>query len=96
VEGAVVGAVLAINRVYAPHRLAKWQRPLLSGLRVTPADLAGRLHGMWSLDPPGPALRLAEDLLAETATLAETTAGADLAEFLADLAERRPALDPPT
>ena len=28
----MLNAVLAINRVYLPHRLAKWQREVLAGL----------------------------------------------------------------
>jgi len=46
VQYAVLNAVLAINRAYQPHRLAKWQRQLLSGLEVTPARLADRLHAL--------------------------------------------------
>jgi hypothetical protein len=34
---AVAGAVLALNRVYVPHRAVKWQRDLLTGLDVLPS-----------------------------------------------------------
>jgi hypothetical protein len=92
---AVLGALLAVNRVYPPHRLPKWQRHLLAGLTVTPGRLAGRLHELASTADPGRALAAAEALLAETVTLAERTAGIDLGEFRAALAERRPSHDPP-
>jgi hypothetical protein len=36
----VVRAVLAVNRVYLPHRQVKWQRHLMSRLEVVPEKLA--------------------------------------------------------
>lgn len=99
VQQAVLGALLAINRVYQPHRLPKWQRQLLAGLTVAPDGLAGRLHELGPAAAPGlPLSRMleqAEALLAETVALAEAAAGTDLGEFREALAERRPPLDPP-
>jgi hypothetical protein len=94
VQRAVLGAVLALNRVYQPHRLAKWQRHLLSGLRVTPDRLADRLHGL-SAASATEALTRAESLLADTADLAEAEAQVSLSEFREVLAERRAVIDPP-
>jgi hypothetical protein len=94
VQYAVLNAVLAINRVYQPHRLAKWQRQLLSGLEVTPARLADRLHALASPRSAAEALREAEALLTETADLAERRFGVDLGEFRAVVRERRTAIDP--
>jgi hypothetical protein len=96
VQTAVLGAVLAINRVYAPHRLAKWQRHTLAGLAVTPARLADRLHALVSAASAAQALDQAEALLIETADLAEKRTGIDLAEFRQILSERREVLDPPS
>jgi hypothetical protein len=98
VQQAVLGALLAVNRVYQQHRLPKWQRHQLAGLTVAPDRLAERLH---ELGPAGPAQPLsqllgqAESLLADTVALAERTAGVDLAEFGAALAEARRPYDPP-
>ena len=92
---AVVRAVLAVNRVYLPHPLIKWQRHLITGLEVVPERLTGRLESM-SAGPPAEAFRAAEALLEDTAALAEAHTGADLSSFRQALAERRPPLDPPT
>jgi hypothetical protein len=35
----VVRVVLALNRVYVPHRQLKWQRHLITGLEVAPRRL---------------------------------------------------------
>ena len=43
---AVVRVVLALNRVYLPHRQLKWQRHLITGLGVAPERLAERLGSM--------------------------------------------------
>jgi hypothetical protein len=95
VQRAVLGAVLALNRVYQPHRLAKWQRHLLGGLQVSPERLTGRLHDLWSASSAAQAIAQAETLLADTVDLAEATAQVSLGEFREILAERRTALDPP-
>ncbi|HWG13853.1 MAG TPA: DUF4037 domain-containing protein [Streptosporangiaceae bacterium] len=92
---AVAGAVLALNRVYLPHRQLKWQRPLLSGLAVAPAQLPERL-GRLSAPQTADALQAAESLLTETAQLAETNSDADLGSFRTELSERRRAVDPPS
>ena len=41
---AAVRAVLALNRIYLPHSQLKWQRHLITGLRLAPAQLAERLQ----------------------------------------------------
>jgi hypothetical protein len=94
VQQAVLGAVLALNRVYQPHRLAKWQRHLLSGLQVKPGRLADRLHGL-SAASATQALAQAEILLTDTVDLAEANAQVSLDEFREVLAERRAVIDPP-
>ncbi len=43
---AVVRVVLAVNRVYLPHRQLKWQHHLITGLAVVPERRAGRLAAM--------------------------------------------------
>jgi hypothetical protein len=91
---AVVRAVLAVNRVYLPHPLIKWQRHLITGLEVVPERLAERLESM-SASPPAEAFRAAEALLEDTAALAEAHTGADLGAFRQALAQRRRPLDPP-
>jgi ADP-ribose pyrophosphatase YjhB (NUDIX family) len=91
---AVVRAVLALNRVYLPHRQLKWQRHLVAGLSLAPDRLAERL-GSLATGRPATALRTAETLLAETAALAEAHSGADISAFREELSERRVAIDPP-
>jgi uncharacterized protein DUF4037 len=39
IEQAIFSTVLALNRVYEPHRVAKWQRHLLTGLDIASDDL---------------------------------------------------------
>jgi Domain of unknown function (DUF4037) len=91
---AVVGVVLALNRVYLPHRQLKWQRHLITGLGLAPERLAERLGAM-SAGRPEEALRAAETLLAEIVTLADAHSGADIGAFRVALSERRRAIDPP-
>jgi hypothetical protein len=91
---AAVRAVLAVNRVYLPHPLIKWQRHLITGLEVVPERLAERLESV-SASPPAEAFRAAEALLEDMVLLAEAHTGADLSLFRQDLAERRRPLDPP-
>jgi uncharacterized protein DUF4037 len=95
VQQVVFGALLAVNRVYAPHRLAKWQRATLARLTLAPDRLAERLHGMWRAPSADEALGTAEALLAETVELAEEATGLRLGEFRDLLAERREPVDPP-
>lgn len=93
-ERAILSAVLALNRIYLPHPLIKWQRQLISGLRVSPQHLPQRLQILWTTEH-ATALKHAESLLTETALLAETHTVADLSAFHAALSERRRAIDPP-
>ena len=91
---AVVRAILAVNRVYLPHRQLKWQRHLLSGLAAVPDRLTDRLEAM-TASPPAEAFPAAETLLEDTVLLAEARTGADLSAFRHAMAERRQPLDPP-
>jgi hypothetical protein len=91
---AVVRAVLAVNRVYLPHRQIKWQRHLITGLEVAPERLAERLAAV-SARPPSEAFQAAEALLEETVLLAEAHTDTDLSSFRHALAERRQPVDPP-
>jgi Domain of unknown function (DUF4037) len=91
---AVVRAILAVNRVYMPHRQLKWQRHLIDGLAAVPDRLAERLAAM-TASPLAEAFAAAETLLQDTVMLAEARTGADLSAFRQALAERRQPLDPP-
>jgi hypothetical protein len=91
---AVVAAVLAVNRVYLPHGQLKWQRDLISGLRIAPDGLAERLEGL-SSGRSHEAIETAEALLAEVTDLATAHSDADLSDFREALAERRRPVDPP-
>ena len=91
---AVVQALLAVNRVYPPHRQLKWQRHLLSGLTAVPDRLTDRLEAM-TASPPAEAFPAAQTLLQDTILLAEARTGADLSAFRRALAARRNPLDPP-
>ena len=91
---AAAQAVLALNRVYLPHRQFKWQRHLLAGLDLAPDAFTARLDQLTSA-PPAQALPTAEQLLADTVQLAEARTDADLTAFRQELAEKRRALDPP-
>lgn len=93
-ERAVLSALLALNRIYLPHPLIKWQRQLISGLQVSPQGLAERLQMLWAAGH-AEALQQAQSLLGETALLAETHTGADLSPFHDALSQRRPAIGPP-
>jgi Domain of unknown function (DUF4037) len=91
---AVVGVVLALNRVYVPHRQLKWQRSLIAGLDVVPEQLAERLDRL-ATSRPAEALQLAEALLTETVLLAEARTDADVSAFREELSQRRRAINPP-
>ena len=88
---AAVRAILALNRVYLPHRQLKWQRHLTTGLGLVPEHLAERLESL-SNGRPEEALRAEEALPAETVTLAEAHSDADIAAFREALSERRRAI----
>jgi len=90
---AVVRTVLALNRVYLPHRQLKWQRHLTTGLRLVPGRLTERLESL-SNGQPGEALQAAQALLAEIVSLAESHCDADIGGFREALSERRPAIGP--
>ena len=85
---AVFRAVLAVNRVYLPHQQLKGQRHLLSELTLTPDRFAERLRDL-SARQPATSIRAAETLLADTAALVTAHTGADIADFRAELSERR-------
>jgi hypothetical protein len=91
---AAVQTVLALNRVYLPHRQLKWQRHLTAGLRLVPDRLAERLESL-SNGQPAEALQAAEALLAQIVTLAEAHCDADIGAFRGALSERRPSMGPP-
>ncbi len=69
---AAVRVILALNRVYLPHRQLKWQRHLTTDLALVPDRLAERPESMAD-GRPGQALQAAEALLAEIVTPAEAT-----------------------
>lgn len=92
---AAVRAVLALNRVYLPHRTLKWQRHLTAGLSLVPDRLAERLESL-SDGPPVAAIQTAEALLAEIVALAENHSDADISDFRETLSERRQAIAPPS
>jgi hypothetical protein len=91
---AAVRVILALNRVYLPHRQLKWQRHLTTGLRLVPGRLTERLESL-SNGQPGEALQAAQELLAEIVSLAEAHCDADIGAFREALSERRPAIGPP-
>jgi hypothetical protein len=88
VAESVVPAVLAINRVYRPHRFAKWQRALLSECAHLPQGLETELRAMWDADLQA-SLDHAERLLDATVDCAETVLGTQLPEVREDLARQR-------
>ena len=91
---AVVGSVLALNRVYLPHTRLKWQRHLIAGLEVVPGRLTERLE-LLSAARHTEALQAAEALLTDIVLLAEARTGADLGSFREELSGRRRAIGPP-
>ena len=91
---AAVRAILALNRVYLPHRQLKWQRYLTTGLGLVPDRLTERLESL-SNGQHGEALQAAETLLAEIVALAEAHCDADIGAFREALSQRRPAIGPP-
>ncbi|HLH99980.1 MAG TPA: DUF4037 domain-containing protein [Acidimicrobiales bacterium] len=94
IEQSVLGALLALNRTYRPHRILKWQRRMVDELSVAPAGLAQLLADLWA--PSWEiALGAAERLLLDTADLAERHAPVQLGELRQAVAERRRPLDPP-
>jgi hypothetical protein len=94
VETGVLGTMLALNRIYQPHRVAKWQRSLLAEVRLAPEHLAERMEDLWRLPTPQ-ALAAAEALLTDALDLAARHCDAELAEFRDALGERRQPLESP-
>jgi Domain of unknown function (DUF4037) len=91
---AVFGAVLALNHVYLPNPMFKWQKHLIGELDLKPDQFGARLaslSGTVSLE----ALSAAEALMADTVELVKTGTDADVAAFCEILSERRPGIDPP-
>jgi len=92
---AVFGAVLALNGVYSPHRMIKWQSHLIGELEVVPEHFAERLHLFWT-SANAQALMEAESLMADAVQLVQARTDADISSFCEELSLRRPAVDPPT
>jgi hypothetical protein len=90
---AVFGAVLALNGVYSPHVIVKWQSHLISELDVMPGHFAERL-GLLRTGAKAQALREAETLLADTVQLVQARTDADISSFCEALSQRRRAVDP--
>jgi hypothetical protein len=88
IERATLAALLAVNRQFQAHRLVKWQRLTIGALSLAPANLAPRLDDMWDVKRHR-SFDGAEDLLVETADLAQQQAHVDLDDFRAALAARR-------
>ncbi len=92
---AVFGAVLALNGIYLPHLVVKWQSHLISELDVMPEHFAERLR-LLGTSGKAQALREAEALLADTVQLVKARTDADISSFCEELSQRRRAVDPPS
>ncbi|HLR83310.1 MAG TPA: DUF4037 domain-containing protein [Nocardioidaceae bacterium] len=92
IENALLGALLALNRTYVPHRLAKWQGRLIDRLRLAPDDFAERIDDLWR-HSMSHALDGAESLLDDTVDLVAQHTTADLTEFREALADSRRPID---
>jgi hypothetical protein len=95
IEHAVFGAVLALNHIYMPHRLIKWQHSLIGELEVMPEQFTDRLQLLWT-SGSAEALRQAETLMTDTIELVRARTDADVGSFREGLSERRRAVDPPS
>jgi hypothetical protein len=95
IEHAVFGAVLALNHVYMPHRMVKWQRSLTGELEVMPEHFADRLQ-LLGASSCAEALRQAETLMTDTVDLVKAYTDADISSFCEQLSERRRVVDPPS
>ena len=91
---AVFATVLALNGIYSPHRVVKWQRHLICELDVMPEHFAERLD-LLRTSGNAQALREAETLLADTVQLVQARTDADISAFCDELAQRRRTIDPP-
>jgi hypothetical protein len=92
---AVFGAVLALNGVYSPHRMIKWQSHLIGELDVMPERFAERLR-LLRTSGNAQALREAETLLADTVQLVKARTDADISSFCEELSQRRRTAGPPS
>lgn len=88
IEQAVFAVVLALNRIYQPHRLTKWQRHHAAQLTVAPPDFEQRLDDLWQ-GPDADRIAGAEALLADTVALVRSRCRADLTAFYDVLGQRR-------
>ncbi|MDN5851343.1 MAG: DUF4037 domain-containing protein [Actinomycetia bacterium] len=88
IENALLGTMLALNRVYVPHRIAKWQDRLFGGLQLAPDNFAERIDDLWR-SPMSRALSGAESLLTDTVELAAKHSNADMTAFREALADSR-------
>ena len=70
-ERKLMGALLALNRRYAPDSRHKWARRLARQLQLAPDDLASRLVRAWQLQP-ATAVEELRALFDETVALVET------------------------
>lgn len=85
---AVFHAVLAANRFYRPHRIAKWQYSLLGECALLPERFDEDLDGLWGTDV-SVALSHAERLVLNTLALTEGVLGGDLPGIRAGLESQR-------
>jgi len=92
---AVLGAVLALNHLYLPNPMFKWQKHLIGELDVVPEQFEERLQFLATSGSPD-ALREAETLMAGTVQIVKTRTDADIASFCEGLLDRRHAIDPPS
>ena len=94
VAQGIFSAVLAINRMFQPHQLPKWQRRLLGTVPLRPTRIESRLDDIWHRGPLD-AIAEAEALMYDTIELAEQELGVRLNQTRAELAEQRHAVEPP-
>jgi uncharacterized protein DUF4037 len=92
----LIGALLALNRIYLPAPgYLKSMDETVGLMAVKPADLSARLKRPFRIEPTA-AVREFEALIGETLTLVETNLpGFDAAPYRADLAKRRAAYKTP-
>lgn len=95
IQLAVFGAVLALNRLYLPNPMFKWQKHLIGELVVVPEQFAERLQFLATSGSPD-ALREAETLMADIVQLVKTRTDADIASFCEGLLDRRHPIGPPS
>jgi hypothetical protein len=94
VAQGIFSAVLAINRIFQPHQLPKWQRHLLGTVPLRPARLESRLDDIGDLGRLD-ALVAAEALVYDTIEVAEPELGLRLNRARSALAEQRHPIEPP-